>query len=167
VQLRDGWGQNKQTLPRRRCGASTIRHTANRCCALNNDNVREVIGNHLDNKLLSRVASVDTNFASTVNNARTNQALVFVKDMAYLYLLRDVSSSVQQLHFCQPLLMQILQLYGVTALQYVIAPPENPTDEDMRPGVGGDWQDNAASFLEEGGVEVMVKQAIKIILTLF
>jgi len=141
----------------------TRRIDAARSEALNNDNVREVIGNHLDNKLLSRVARVDTNFASTVNNARTDQALVFVKDMAYLYLLRDVCSIVQQLHFCQPLLMQNLQLYGFTALQYVIAPPENPTDEDMRPGVGGNWQDNAASFLEEGGVEVVVKRAIKIL----
>jgi len=53
--------------------------------------------------------------------------------------------------------MQNLELYGFTALQYLIIPPENRTDEDMRPGVGGDWQDNAVAFLQEGGVEVMVK----------
>ena len=98
MQLRDGWGPKKRK-PSADGAVEPAPHDIRRINAasseaLNNDNVREVIGNHLDNKPLSRVASVDTKFASTVNNARTDQALVFAKDMAYLFLLRDVSSIV-------------------------------------------------------------------------
>jgi len=132
--------------------------------ALHNDNIREMIAKHSDFGSLSVLASVDTAFALTVDDARKDQAKIFVEDMAYLYMLRDVVSIVKQLNFCQALRMPNVQLYGITALQYLMSTPlsEKHDEHEDHESLAAhealrEWRERIATFIKAGGVEVLVR----------
>jgi len=120
--------------------------------ALDNGLVRELIVKDMNIASLLKIGSVDAAFAATVRDKRVQQAIIFAKDMAYLYMLRNVEGIVRQLCFCRPLECADLQVYGMTALHHLMLRPHDqaPRDDDICVGA-------SVVFIEQGGVAMMLE----------
>jgi len=120
--------------------------------ALGNDLVRGLIIKDMNMASLVMVGGVDAAFASTVKDKRMQQAIILAQDMSYLYMLRNVKDIVKQLCFCRPLELENLQLFGMTALHYLMLRPyDQPLlDNDV-------WESDSVIFIRQKGVEMMLE----------